>query len=129
MALVITGLTVTVFFQLLSSGLRLEYNADQTVARVVDLGQTYNHVLNQDVRESDFPWQEDLESFSWTLKIERVETMETIAESDNPINLTSELYRYVFDFKSKDHREWKIIRYVQHDPGYFSQDFRNTRLE
>lgn len=127
-ALVITGMTVTVFFQILSAGIRLEFSSDQRTGQVLNVKQVFGSVINQDVREDDFEWQGEYLDGSWTLQIEQVETLETYVDSEDPMRLDSELYRYVFEYTSQDGREWTLVRYAQYSPEFFNEDFKDTHF-
>jgi predicted hydrolase (HD superfamily) len=127
-AMVITGLVVTVFFQLLSAGIRLEYRSIQRTKDVLNVGQAFAKVLSEDVRQTDFEWRKEDKGNVRILRIEPVETLKTHMESEQPIKLTSELYRYVFEYTNEDKRRWTIVRYVQHDPDFFSEDFKSTHF-
>lgn len=127
-AMVITGLVVTVFFQLLSAGIRLEYRSIQRTKDVLNVGQAFAKVLSEDVRQTDFEWRKEDKGNVRILRIEPVETLKTHMESEQPIKLTSELYRYVFEYTNEDKRRWTIVRYVQHDLDFFSEDFKSTHF-
>ena len=123
-AMVITGTVVVVFFQVLSAGLRLEYSAEQRTQEVVDLDQAFKAVLARDVRSDDFQWQGEQDGNTWELRIEEVDTQQTRAHTEDALQNTSELYRYVFEYQSRTGRKWTLSRYVQQEPGFFSEDFR-----
>jgi len=127
-ALVITGMVVTVFFQILSAGIRLEFASSQRTSEVVDLKQVFGTVISRDVREDGFEWQGEHHGGSWSLEIEQVETLKTHMDSEESLNLDSELYRYVFEYKSKDERAWTLVRYVQYEPDFFSEDFKSIHF-
>lgn len=131
-AMIITGLVVTVFFQLLSAGLRLEYRADQGTQGILDLGQAWTQVIAQDVREDDFQWEGELEQGSWSLEIEPVETEMRAwrdLDQEHGLQLSSELYRYIFSFRSAEDRQWALIRYVRYDPDFFSDEFKRIHFD
>lgn len=127
-AMVITGLVITIFFQLLSAGIRLEYRSVQLTKNVLHVGQAFTEVLSEDVRQTDFEWRKEGNGNVRTLSIEPVETLKTHLDSEQPIKLASELYRYVFEYTTEDKRQWTIVRYVQHDPDFFSEDFKSTHF-
>ncbi|WP_198146009.1 PulJ/GspJ family protein [Desulfonatronovibrio magnus] len=127
-ALVITGTVVTVFFQVLSAAMRLEYSAAERVAETIYMRQAYNLVMAQDVRDDDFQWEGQEDDYQWVLTIEPVETLKTQSESDETLQIDSELYRYVFKYQSKNGRQWVIERYLQHEPDYFSEDFQRIHF-
>lgn len=126
-ALVITGTVITVFFQVLSAGMKLEYSASERTEQVVDLTQAYSNILSQDVQDEGFEWEGEYNGSFWNFRIEHVETLKTHSETDESFNLDTELYRYVFEF-TKGGRDWQITRLMQHDPDFFSDDFKRTYL-
>lgn len=130
-ALIITGMVITVFFQILSAGIRLEFSSDQRYGEVVNLRQVFGSVITQDVREDDFEWQGEYEDGSWSLQIEQIETMKTMEryeDLETPLRIDSELYRYLFEYQSKDGRKWTLIRYAHYEPDFFSDEFKNVHF-
>jgi len=128
-SLVITGMVIAVFFQIMSSGLRLEYNADKGVKKVVEMDQAFKALLASDVRDRDFQWEGESDGSSWTLLIQQVDTEQTRAYSDDTLHAASELYRYIFKYKTSKSREWTLVRYVQHEPGFFDEDFKRRHFQ
>lgn len=128
-SLVITGMVVTVFFQILSAGIRLEFSSAGRTGEIVVLRQVFSTLISQDVRADDFQWQGELEGDFWSLRVEEAETIRTSADSETFLNLDSELYRYVFEYTGKDAREWTLVRYVQYEPGFFSEDFKRIHFQ
>lgn len=129
-ALVITGLTVTVFLQLLSAGMRLEYRSLQRTQEIMDLEQALNKVLVQDVREDDFQWEGELGQGSWSLDIEPVQTrMQEPEDEEQGLQMPKELYRYVFTYSQEKGREWRVERYVLYDPDFFSDEFKRLHFD
>jgi hypothetical protein len=128
-SLVITGMVVTVFFQILSAGIRLEFSSAGRTDEIVDLRQVFSSLMSQDVRADNFQWQGELDGDFWSLRVEESETLRTNADSETFLNLDSELYRYVFEYTGKDAREWTLVRYVQYEPGFFSEDFKRIHFQ
>ncbi len=127
-AVVITGTVVTVFFQILSAGMRLEFKAQQRRAEVLEVSQAYQNLLAQDSREDDFVWQQEGGDLSWKLRIEEVETVEMNSQAEDPLKLDSEIYKYVFEYVAPSGRTWTVTRLVRHDPGFFSEDFKRDHF-
>ncbi len=123
-ALVITGMVVTVFFQVLSAGIRLEFSSARRTGDMVDLKQVFGTVIAMDVRDDDFQWHGEHDKGQWTLEIEEVETLKKQVDSEETLQLDSELYRYVFEYENQDGRKWTLVRYAQYEPGFFSEDFK-----
>lgn len=128
-SLVITGMVVTVFFQILSAGIRLEFSSAGRTGEIVELRQIFSTLISRDVRADDFQWQGELDGDFWSLSVEEAETIRTNADSETFLNLDSELYRYVFEYTGKDAREWTLVRYVQYEPGFFSEDFKRIHFQ
>lgn len=127
-AVVITGTVVTVFFQILSAGMRLEFRAQERTAEVLKVSQVYQDLLARDCREDDFVWQQESGDQTWKLRVEEVETVEMNSQGEDPLNLDSELYRYVFEYTGPSGRTWTLTRLVRHDPGFFSEDFKRDHF-
>ncbi len=126
-ALVVTGLVMTVFFQLLSAGVRLEYKAVVKTKDVLELKRILREIQAGDVQDKDFEWQKGKDGHMRVLRIEPVETLKLQAESDESIRLSSELYRYVVEYTDNE-KKWTVVRYICHDPDYFSEDFKNRHF-
>ncbi len=124
-AMVITGMAVAVFFQIISSSIRLEYNSIQRTSEAVKVSQAFGKAMALDVRKNDFNWQGEHEEDSWSLRIEPVDTQKTRSYiEENHLRLSSELYKYVFKYRTHEGREWILVRYVQHEKGFFDEDFQ-----
>lgn len=131
-AVLLAGLVVTVFFQLISASLRLESNAARIAQETVDLQQAWTSIIVQDVREHDFKWQGELEGGSWSLSLEPVQTRaarDTAQEVDSGFRLDSELYKYTFSFKTTQGKVSSLQRLVLHEPGFFAPEFKTRHLD
>ncbi|WP_291323174.1 prepilin-type N-terminal cleavage/methylation domain-containing protein [Desulfonatronospira sp.] len=128
-ALVITGMTVAVFFQVLSAGLKLEFASMQRTVETVHVNQKFNAILAADVRDSNFEWEGEDNHGDWRLHIEQVDTEQTRAHSDDQLQVGSDLYRYVFEYQYHQGRKWTLLRYVQHETGFFDQDFKRRHFQ
>ena len=127
-AMVITGTVIAVFFQVLSAAMRLELSTVDRTAQIIDARQVFAGLSVLDVRESDFAWEGRRNGFSWSLRLEEVETLDHQWEGESIAVPDSELYRYVFEHQSQDKTTISIIRYIQHHPGHFSDDFKRTHF-
>ncbi len=133
-AVVIVGLTVTTFFQLFSSSLRLESKARGFDEIIVAGEQTFDLLLARDLRRDDFPWSGEEENFSWELKLETVEVKpaDSDVQTDPALALRwpSELYRLVFTIRDRNRpgRTLRLVTYRQVAPGYFTDDFKKEHL-
>ena len=71
-ALVIAGLVVGVFFQVLASGLRLEFRSAEVVREVTEIRRIMDALMAMDVQDSEFAWSGEDVGLSWSLGIEPV---------------------------------------------------------
>ncbi len=127
-AMVITGMAVTVFFQILSAGMRLEFASSQRTGDVVNLRNLFADVISRDIREQGFEWEGEHQGGYWSLRLEQAETLMTHMDSEESLNIDSELYRYVFEYKTEGGRVWTLVRYAQYEPDFFSEDFKRTHF-
>jgi len=127
-SLVITGMVLAVFFQIMSSSLRLEHSAGKAVEEAVHMEQVFKTLLAGDVRDSDFQWEGEKDGNTWTLQIQEVDTEQTRAHSENTLHMRSELYRYIFEYQSRKGKTWTLVRYVQHEPDFFDEDFKRRHF-
>ncbi len=127
-AMVITGMAAAVFFQILSSGMRLEFDSAKRIQEVINLNQTFNEVLLSDIRKPEFQWEGEKLGDAWALHIVHVDTDKTRPRLDETLYVRSELYRYVFEYQTEDGREWTLMRCVQHAPDFFDEDFKRKHF-
>lgn len=127
-ALVITGMAVTVFFQVMSAGIRLEFSSAGRTSVVLEAGQIMGRLMALDVRDDDFHWQGEENGSVWSLEIQEVETLKNRQSWDDFLKLNSELYRYVFIYKNGNNQELTMVRYVQYYSDFFSEDFKRRHF-
>ena len=127
-ALVITGMAAAVFFQILSSGMRLEFDSAKRIREIINLNQSFTKVIASDVRNPEFKTKGEAFGGAWSLRIEQVDTDKTRIPSQDTLSVDSELYRYVFKYQTEDGREWILIRYVQHEPDFFDIEFKSNHF-
>lgn len=127
-SVVIVSLVVTVFFQLLSSGIKLEYKSRHKIQDLLHAQQQFEDLLQEDMRSDDFKWQGSGKTFNWVLNIEPVEIVQ-LEETDNAtIQLPGELYRFVFQWKSQESSPISLTRYVRYDLNFLSHEFKETHF-
>ncbi len=133
-AAVIVGLTVTVFFQLLSGSLRLEVRSRQMSEAVVEARMLFDQLMAMDVRESRYPWSGEAEGRAWNLSLYAVDVPAPLdadartGEELLSVRTPSELYRFVLDFTARGGRKVQLALYRDYEPGYFSDDFKNDHV-
>lgn len=138
-AAVIVGLTVTVFFQLLSGSLRLEVRSRQTAEAVVEARMLFDQLMAMDVRDDEYPWSGEADGRAWNLSMYAVDVPapldpdarsgEQSEEELLTVRTPSELYRFVLDFTARGGRKVQLALYRDYQPDYFSDDFKNDHVQ
>ncbi|MEG6550782.1 type II secretion system protein [Desulfocurvibacter africanus] len=138
-AAVIVGLTVSVFFQLLSGSLRLEVRSRQTAEAVVESRMLFDQLMAMDVRDDEYPWSGEAEGRAWNVSMYAVDVpapLDADAQSDEQsedelltVRTPSELYRFVLDFTARGGRNVRLSLYRDYEPGYFNDDFKNDHVQ
>ncbi len=130
-AVVIVGLTVTVFFQLLSTSLRLEARSRRTAEAVVEARMLFDQLAAMDPRGDDFPWSGEADGRAWTVSMHAVDVPAPLDARDEPLTVRtpSELYRLVLDFRAQGGRTMTLTLYRDFEPGYLSDDFKNEHVQ
>ena len=132
-AVLVVGLTVTVFFQLFGASLKLERRG-RSFDEIIVCGQEVFALLKvRDLRQDDFPWSGEDENFSWQLTLEPVEVRPEVEKNDDNtpvVRLPSELYRLVFVIRDRHHsgRRLRLVAYRRVNPGYFTDEFKKAHL-
>ncbi len=132
-AVLVVGLTVTVFFQLFGASLKLERRGRSFDEIIVRAQETFALLKARDLRRDDFPWQGEDENFSWRLTLEPIEVRPEVRKEDDntpTVRLPSELYRLVFVIFDRHHsgRRLRLVAYRRVAPGYFSDEFKKAHL-
>ncbi|RLB70348.1 MAG: type II secretion system protein [Deltaproteobacteria bacterium] len=133
-AVMVVGLTVTVFFQVLSSSMKLERKGRRLDQVQLVSGQLFDFLLARDVREDDFPWRGELAVGSWELQLLPVDVREddstAFSEAEVPVKLPEELYRFVLRVHYGPGGK-KLLTLTQEQRfrlGYFSDSFKEEHL-
>lgn len=128
-AVIITSLTVTVFFQLLSGSMNLERRGRDVVLEAMVAEQAFTALQREDIREADFPWTGQAGRLSWRLLIFPEEVRDAFREDDEAdLLLPTELYRYTFRYSWRDGSERTLVAFMTHPPEFFDDQFRATHL-
>ena len=125
----IVALTVTVYFQLISAGMKLEHRSGQKVEAAIRAQQVFEELTTRDVREDEFQWQGEDRKCTWRLQIwpEDVQTLEM--EEDSPaLKKETELYMYVFRYTCPEDKEIVLRRLVVVSPDFFSDQFKKEHM-
>jgi len=132
-AVMVVGLTVTVFFQVLSSSMKLEIKGRRLDEVQLVAGQLFELLLSRDVREDDFPWRGELTESFWELKLLPVDIREeslSLSESEVSLNLPEELYRFTLlvHYGPRQKKLLTLMREKRFPLNYFSDSFKAEHL-
>ena len=130
-AVIIVGLTVTVFFQLLSSSMRLTIRGRELLDVSLQAHDFFEELLERDVRGEFFKFENQEGEFPWELKIYPVD----VEPEDDPddevrLNYADEVYAYelTWYFSEEKIKSLKYMRYKAHPKGYFDDDFKAEHI-
>ncbi len=129
-SLLIVSLVVTVYFQLISSGMKLEYKSRQHMQRLTEAYQKFESLIQKDVRSEDFQWKGEEKGYKWSLEIKPLEIKEQPLSEETSLKLSSELYQFIFLYSSSsNNKPIKFIRYVHYSPNFFSLEFKQDHFD
>lgn len=125
-AVVIVALTVTIFFQLLSSSIRLEVKGREQIDIVLTASQIFDTVMEKAIAEPEFDsWSGEEEDVRWDLAIHEEENSLLLSEGEIPLKVNQNLYKYILTVHYGNDREktMRLYRYMAYEPNYFTADF------
>lgn len=129
-ALTIVALAVTVYLQLMSAGMKLEYKASKKIDHAVQAEQFFEGLQCQDVREDDFQWQGEDGECQWRLKILPKDVQVQKWEKDDvQITRNTELYSFKLTYSCPDATPLTLRRWEVLDPDFFSDQFKDEHIE
>lgn len=129
-SLLIVSLVVTVYLQIFSSGLKLEYNSRQHMQKLKQAQQKFETLLQEDVRSEDFQWEGEKDGFKWSLEIKPVEVKDQPISEETSLKINSELYQFIFHYYGSSKKNpIKFTRYVQYSPDFFSLQFKKDHFD
>ncbi|MGM0760869.1 MAG: type IV pilus modification PilV family protein [Thermodesulfobacteriota bacterium] len=129
-ALIIVALAVTVYFQLISAGMKLEYKAEKKVAYAVQAEQLFQRLQTQDVRDDDFKWQGKNGHCPWELQIRPVDVQGPQWEEDQiQITKVTELYSFILTYACPDAAPLTLRRMSVVGPDFFTDQFKDEHIE
>lgn len=129
-AVFIVGLSLTVFFQLLSGSMKLSYKGRHLLNSAIHADEIFSGILLQDITSEDFVWHAEIEQGKWDLQLEAIEIQEPDVDNDElNIILPADLYRLVFTLYAADGRPVISLASVRQYPlNYFSEDFKQEHV-
>lgn len=131
-AVIIVGLTVSVFFQVLSSSMKLEFKSREKIRSTFLARQTFNELMRYDPTEEGFPWDGTIEERPWTLELYPVAVEPEQAPGPDEIKLrwSHELYAFVFTLYEDPERKTyeRLTLYKTFEKNHFTDDFKSEHL-
>ena len=132
-AMLIVGLCVSVFFQLLSASLKLEHKGRHEEEVQLAAAQLFEVLLACDVRQDDFAWEGEIGKLPWTLKLFSVDLdrgRDKHAGDGLFYKLPAELYRFALtvSYGPKKNKKLELFREKTFKTGYFSDDFKEDHI-
>ncbi len=127
-ALVIASLCVTVFFQLFSSGMRLEVRARELMVEQFQAGRIFADLQRRDIRDDDFPWEGEQNGLLWQVRLSPVDVREEVMDDGFALRKDQELYRLQLLFQGGPGPETGFTRYVAFPPDFLPPDFKMRSL-
>ncbi len=141
-AVVIVAISVTVFFQLLSSSMKLAHKSRVKLARAQQADELFARLLAMDIRDEKFPWQSDAaaaDGVTWQVHLYPLLVQDDLSAAaadyadDNlpEPKLVYELYRQRLQmYNSADGRLLAQLETVRRfPPTYFTEQFKQQHLE
>ena len=140
-AVLIVGISVTVFFQLLSAGMKLSHKSRQQLAYSRQVEELFLQFTDVDIRDDSFPWNGQIDDFVWQMQLFPVQVRQqdidddskavAASDEDEKISLPSELYRLEFTLFSGDkERQLGTLSTIRRYPlSYFNQQFLHSHLQ
>jgi hypothetical protein len=109
--------------------MKLELKSRERVDKLLAARRVFASLLLQDVRADDFQWKGSTEKYTWNLDIQAVETKNATFSEETPLKLTSELYKYTFQFTEGEQQILHLTKYVRYNPNFFSKEFKNEHVQ
>ncbi len=125
-SLTIVALAVTVYFQLMSAGMKLEHKSGQRIKLAIQAQQLFEQLQCRDVREDDFPWQGEDKACQWKLEIKPEDVQVSEWEEDEvQVTKNTELYTYILSYDCPNEPPMIFRRMAVVDPEFFSDHFKD----
>ena len=131
-AVIITGLTVTSFFQLFSSSMRLEMKGRKKLSAAFEARQKFEELILQDIKAEDFEWEGEIEEKPWELSLHPVELSDDdeYQAEEVQVKVTRDLYALKFSYfeNGKDAPSLDFVLYKDYGPSELTEDFKSERV-
>lgn len=128
-AMIIAAMSITVFFQVFSAGMRLESRARDLAEDQFVAGRIFDDLQRLDLREPDFPWEGEREKVRWQVTIRPVDVPDQTLEDGFALRMDQELYAMeLLVDGGKGGPATKLLRYVAFPLNFLSPDFKAGML-
>ncbi|TVQ97000.1 MAG: type II secretion system protein [Desulfovibrionales bacterium] len=121
-ALVIVAMSITIFFQLFSGGMRLESRARELAQNQFTAGRIFDALQRLDIRDADFPWQGEHEGKNWEIRILPVDVLEESMDDGFALRRDQELFTLEFVLDTSSGPPTRLIRYVAFPLNFLPTD-------
>ncbi len=124
-AMVIAALSITIFFQLISAGMRLESRARSLASDQFVAGRIFDVLQRLDIRELDFPWEGEQEGVRWLVRLSPVDVPDEVVEEGFALRMDQELYALeMFLDTDSGGSTTRLLRYVAFPLDFLPTDFK-----
>lgn len=132
-AVIITGLTVTAFFQLFSSSMRLELKGRRKLAESFEARRVFEELLLRDITDDDFEWRGEIDEKPWEMSLHPVELSDDEEDDQDEevrVKVPADLYAIKFSFyeKGEDAPPLTFVLYREYSPNQLTEDFKDDHV-
>lgn len=125
-SLTIVALAVTVYFQLISAGMKLEHKSGEKIKLAIQAQQLFERLQCRDVREDEFQWQGEDKNCQWKLELKPEDVQVSEWEEDEvQVTKNTELYTFILTYDCPDEPAIILRRMAVVDPDFFSDQFKD----
>ncbi|MFO7803235.1 MAG: prepilin-type N-terminal cleavage/methylation domain-containing protein [Desulfovermiculus sp.] len=129
-SLTIVALAVTVYFQLISAGMKLEHKSGEKIKLAVQAQQFFERLQCQDVREDGFQWQGEDKTCQWKLELKPEDVQVSEWDEDEiQVDKNTELYTYILTYDCPNEQPMIFRRMAVVDPDFFSDQFKDEYVK
>ena len=133
-AVVIVGLTITAFFELLTGSLKLERKVEEKLGLEITAREAFTKLLALDPREEDFPWEGTADGKWYEISLFPVELApdkDVAEEQEVTLRLEQELFGYEFTLFENEEKTkgLRLVQYKEYSRGHFTEAFLAERLK
>lgn len=121
-ALVVAAMSITIFFQLFSAGMRLESQARDLAFDQFVAGRIFDALQRLDVRERDFPWEGEDDGMRWEIRVRPVDVPDDLPDDGFAVRMDQELYAMELHLDTGPGPPTLLTRYVSFPLNFLPPD-------